>query len=97
MTSTHPPQNQKEASANAFERKMASQANAGIDYLLTAKEVCEWLGRSHASLYRDISDGQIPQPIKLGRSSRWPVSEIRALIERAKAKRDGAPTPAEVA
>ena len=97
MPSTHPPQNQKEASANAFERKMDSQANDGIDYLLTAKEVCEWLGRSHASLYRDISGGKIPPPVKIGHSSRWPASEIRAFIERAKAKRDGVPTPAEAA
>ncbi len=61
-----------------------------LDLLLTSKQVCEWLGRSHASLYRDIAGGQIPPPVKIGHSSRWPASEIRDLIEKAKAARDEA-------
>ncbi len=84
------PRTQKEASEKAFEMKHDAQAANDLDRLLTSKEVCEWLGRSHASLYRDIAGGQIPPPLKIGHSSRWPASEIRALIERAKAARDGA-------
>jgi len=60
-----------------------------FDRLLTSKEVCKILGRSHASLYRDIAVGLIPAPVKLGASSRWPASEILAVVEKAKAQRDG--------
>jgi predicted DNA-binding transcriptional regulator AlpA len=82
------PETQQEASKIAYELKQESQAHKDLDPLLTSKEVCEWLGRSHASLYRDIAGGQIPPPVKIGHSSRWPASEIRALIEKAKAARD---------
>ena len=58
-----------------------------LDQLLTSQEVCETLRRSRASLYRDIAAGLIPAPVKIGHSSRWPASEIRALVEKAKAAR----------
>lgn len=61
-----------------------------FERLLNAREVCEILGRSHASLYRDVNAGLIPPPVKIGASSRWPASEITALVERAKAQRDRA-------
>ena len=84
------PKTQQEASEQAFDLKHGAQAANDLDRLLTSREVCEWLGRSHASLYRDIAGGQIPPPIKIGHSSRWPASEIRDLIEKAKAARDEA-------
>lgn len=84
------PKTQQEASEKAFDLKHGVQAANDLDRLLTSREVCEWLGRSHASLYRDIAGGQIPPPIKIGHSSRWPASEIRDLIEKAKAARDEA-------
>jgi len=88
MPNSETPQSQKEASEKALDMKRGAQAATDLDPLLTSKEVCEWLGRSHASLYRDIAGGQIPPPLKIGHSSRWPASEIRALIEKAKAVRD---------
>jgi predicted DNA-binding transcriptional regulator AlpA len=88
MSNAETPQTQKEASERALAIKLASEAQNSPDRLLTSKDVCEWLGRSHASLYRDIAGGQIPPPLKIGHSSRWPTSEIRALIEKAKAARD---------
>jgi predicted DNA-binding transcriptional regulator AlpA len=97
MSQTNPSRAQKEASENAFSLKQASNSDVTpfhqgfgveVDRLLTSKEVCEWLGRSHASLYRDIAAGLIQPPIKIGASSRWPASEIRALIDKAIAKRD---------
>lgn len=97
MSKTNPSRAQKEASEKAFALKQASSSDvtpfhqgfgAELDRLLTSKEVCEWLGRSHASLYRDIAAGLIQPPIKIGASSRWPASEIRALIDKAIAKRD---------
>jgi len=68
-------------------RKWCFPSN-NLDRLLSAREVCEWLGRSPASLYRDIARGAIRPPLKIGHSSRWPASEIQALIEKAKAARD---------
>ena len=85
---------QKEASARALELLRASQAvnsdlmGNGSAPLLSAREVCAVLGRSHASLYRDIAAGRIKPPVKVGSSSRWPACEIRALIENAKAARN---------
>ena len=97
MSHSETPQSQREASEKAFALKKASGSDvtsfhqgfgADVDRLLTSKEVCEWLGRSHASLYRDIAAGLINPPLKIGHSSRWPASEIRALIEKAKAACD---------
>lgn len=40
------------------------------------------LQHSRASIYRDIQNTTFPQPLKLGKSSRWRLSEVEALIER---------------
>lgn len=58
-----------------------------IDPLLKAREVAAMLGMSVPSVWRRVSDGTIPKPIKLGALSRWPQSDIRAVIERAKTAR----------
>ncbi|MFG1383726.1 helix-turn-helix transcriptional regulator [Xanthobacter versatilis] len=42
---------------------------------------------SVASFWRRVADGTIPEPLKLGRLSRWPRSELIAVIENAKAAR----------
>jgi predicted DNA-binding transcriptional regulator AlpA len=36
-----------------------------------------------------VADGTIPPPIKLGGASRWPLSDIVGVIEKAKAARGG--------
>ena len=95
MPNSETPQRQRAASEKALALKHGAQGANDIDRLLTSKEVCEWLGRSHASLYRDIAGGQIPPPVKIGHSSRWPANEIRAVIARAMAARDGAPVRSE--
>lgn len=41
----------------------------------------EMLQRSRASIYRDIERGAFPKALKLGRSSRWRVSEVCAYIQ----------------
>lgn len=38
-------------------------------------------GRSRASIYRDIADGTLPPPIKIGGSSFWDEAEVDAAIE----------------
>jgi excisionase family DNA binding protein len=64
--------------------------DANTDTLLTANEVAAFLQIGRVTLYRHISDGKIPAPIKIGALSRWPKSEILNVIEAAKAARSGA-------
>lgn len=48
------------------------------------------LAISLPSVFRRVAAGDLPRPIKLGASSRWPQSEILAVIEAAKAARESA-------
>ena len=57
------------------------------DPLLKDKEAAALLEVSHATFWRRVADGTVPRPIKIGAMSRWPRSEILAVIERAKAAR----------
>jgi predicted DNA-binding transcriptional regulator AlpA len=53
----------------------------GQDALLTdIKGVARMLGRSERALHRDLGAGTIPAPIKLGRLTKWRVSEIREWV-----------------
>lgn len=58
-----------------------------IDPLLTAQESANTLDVSVPTFYRRVADGTVPQPVKIGSLSRWPTSEILAVIETAKQKR----------
>lgn len=64
---------------------MADIANTDLDELVDLKTVCRTLKRSRASVYRDIERGTFPEPMKIGSSSRWPLSELRARAERPRA------------
>lgn len=55
--------------------------------LLTDKEVGALLGISRASVWNRVSDGTLQKPVKLGRTSRFPQSEILGAIEAAKQQR----------
>ena len=55
--------------------------------ILTITEVGEMLARGRASIYRDLNAGVLPQPVRVGSSVRWPLSEINAYIEDLKAQR----------
>ncbi len=61
-----------------------------VDPLLKDREGAAMLGVSVPTFWRRVADGTIPKPIKLGALSRWPQSEILAVIERAKAARQTA-------
>ena len=60
------------------------------DPLVRDKEGAAILGVSTPTFWRRVADGTVPKPIKIGGLSRWPRSEIVAVIERAKASRDEA-------
>ena len=57
------------------------------DPLLTDKDAAKILGASVPTIWRWVREGIVPKPVKLGRLSRWPRSEILGVIERAKAAR----------
>lgn len=63
-------------------------AQNAVDPLLCLPDVRSAVGLSSATLYRMIDSGTFPRPIKIGRASRWPASEIAAFIEAQKAERD---------
>ena len=60
------------------------------DPLMTDKEGAALLGVSVPAWHKWVRAGRIPKPIKLGWLSRWPRSEIVAVIDKAKAARDAA-------
>lgn len=63
------------------------KTDATVDPLLSGKEAAPRLGMSYPTFLRRVADGTIPPPLKLGALSRWPESEILAVIEAAKAAR----------
>lgn len=58
-----------------------------MDPLLTADECADYLKVSRVTLYRRVKDGTVPRPMKVGALSRWPRSDILAVIDAAKAAR----------
>jgi predicted DNA-binding transcriptional regulator AlpA len=48
--------------------------------LISMSTLTVMLQRSRASIYRDIARGDFPKPLKLGRSSRWPLADVEAYI-----------------
>lgn len=60
------------------------------DPLLRVREGAALLACSEPTFWRRVADGTIPPPLKIGGISRWPQSEIIAVIERAKAQREAA-------
>ncbi len=59
------------------------------DPLIRDGDAAGMLGCSKATFWRRVADGTIPRPVKIGGMSRWPKSEIDAVIDRAKAQRGG--------
>ena len=45
--------------------------NTNEKTLLTAKDLAELLGVSLRSVWRRISDGTVPKPVRIGRLVRW--------------------------
>lgn len=58
-----------------------------FDPLLTVREAAGLLHLSVPTFWRRVADHTVPRPVKLGGLSRWPRSEVLAVIERAKSAR----------
>jgi predicted DNA-binding transcriptional regulator AlpA len=62
--------------------------SAPIDLLIRDRVAAVMLGCSATTFWRRVADGTIPRPVKIGGMSRWPTSEIEAVVESAKARRN---------
>lgn len=63
------------------EGKMASEKSSVVVLLLSVPEAAKRLGVCRRSLERLIADGVFPRPVKLGRSSRVPVTDVERFVE----------------
>lgn len=70
-----------------FVQSLGAIPEAGIDPLLTVREAAALLQLSVPTFWRRVADHTVPRPVKLGGLSRWPLSEILAVIDKAKAAR----------
>jgi predicted DNA-binding transcriptional regulator AlpA len=52
--------------------------------LIDVRVVCALLGRSRASVWRDVERGCLASPVKVGCSTRWRVGDIRAALAGAR-------------
>ncbi len=61
--------------------------NGVMDGLMDLGAVAGALSVSRREVYRLIARGDLPQPVKIGRSSKLPESEVSAFIEKLKQAR----------
>lgn len=64
-----------------------STAPAFCDRLLRLPAVQGVTGLCRASIHNAVARGTFPKPVKLGRLSAWPESEVREWVEARKAER----------
>jgi len=57
--------------------------------LLDVKAVAAMFQASPATIWRRVNDGTMPCPVRIGGMTRWARDEIDAVIDSAKAARDG--------
>ena len=48
--------------------------------LLNIRAVCELVSLSRPTIYRQVVAGKFPQPVKIGRASRWHMDQVAAWI-----------------
>jgi predicted DNA-binding transcriptional regulator AlpA len=57
------------------------ETSASPEALLWAlPTLCQRIGMSRSNIYQQIQAGKFPEPLKLGRSSRWLATEIHAWV-----------------
>jgi predicted DNA-binding transcriptional regulator AlpA len=50
--------------------------------LVTAEEAAEMLSIGKSTLWREVKEGNLPKPIKLGSITRWRVADLQASVAR---------------
>jgi len=61
------------------------------DRLIRMPELKSIVALSRATIYRLVQEGRFPQPVRQGRTSAWPLNEVRAYVESVKASRPSHP------
>jgi excisionase family DNA binding protein len=57
----------------------------GVDtapILISAEELAKLMQVSERTLWRLLSAGKVPQPVRIGRNTRWRYAEVREWIEK---------------
>lgn len=63
-------------------------SNSAIEHeLLSAKRVAELLDISVRGVWRHVSEGNLPQPLRVGRLARWKAATIHNWIDEGCPKR----------
>jgi predicted DNA-binding transcriptional regulator AlpA len=57
------------------------------DPLIRDRDGASLMGCSVSTWWRRVADGTVTPPVKIGGMSRWPLSEVQAVIDTAKAQR----------
>jgi predicted DNA-binding transcriptional regulator AlpA len=60
---------------------------------ISDRDASALLGLSRAALWRRVSDGTLPKPIRIGGATRWRRDELIAAVEAASARRLGGSWP----
>jgi len=63
--------------------------HVGGERLLRVKEAADTLAISVRAFYRLVADGQLPAPVKIGRATRIPLSDLTSYIGNLKKERTG--------
>lgn len=66
---------------------MFDKIQATEDHFVRLPYIVQKTGVSRPTIYRMIASGEFPKPVKQGRTSSWPSSEVEAYINRVKAAR----------
>jgi predicted DNA-binding transcriptional regulator AlpA len=51
------------------------------DALVDVRVVSALRGRSRASTWRDVAQGRLAHPVRIARSTRWRVGDVRAALK----------------
>jgi predicted DNA-binding transcriptional regulator AlpA len=69
------------ASAINHQRQKQQVPHSAADSLFwTMPTVSRRIGLSRSNIYQQIQSGKFPEPVKIGRSSRWLATEIQAWV-----------------
>ena len=53
-----------------------------VRVLINAEELARMMHVSERTLWRLLSGGKVPQPVRIGRNTRWRLAEVAEWIER---------------
>jgi predicted DNA-binding transcriptional regulator AlpA len=59
-------------------RRIADLRGAGLDPDVDLAFIVAYVGESRATIYGKVARGDLPKPVKRGRSSFWPLSVVDA-------------------